>query len=272
MLRSDEKPQQASLHSRRLAISGSIIAHAVGGALIVCVFLLPHPIVSAEGPRLPPRDQIVWLATPGPGGGGGGGGDKRKLAAPARHIDEVRLSARVARKPQPEERSESPPEPLTIPAKPLDAGAESFRGVIEPVVPPVMTQGPGSGGGGGTGGGTGAGEGRGSGLGVGFGGGAGGGGYRPGSGVSSPLLLREVKPDYTIDAMRAKVQGVVVLECVVLSGGTVDDCRVVKSLDKNFGLDEQALKAAKQWRFAPGRRLGEPVAVFVTIELEFTLR
>jgi protein TonB len=81
-----------------------------------------------------------------------------------------------------------------------------------------------------------------------------------------------VKPDYTADAMRAKMQGVVLLECVVRPDGTVGDLRIVKSLDKTFGLDEQAIKAAKQWRFSPGRRLGEPVPVLVTIELTFTLR
>ncbi len=136
----------------------------------------------------------------------------------------------------------------------------------------MTTQGPGTGGGAGSGTGTGAGEGRGSGLGPGFGGGTGGGAYKPGTGVSTPQLLREVKPDYTVEAMRAKVQGVVLLECVVLPDGTVGDTRVVKSLDDVFGLDAQAIKAAKQWKFLPGRRFGEPVPVLVTIELTFTLR
>jgi TonB family protein len=46
----------------------------------------------------------------------------------------------------------------------------------------------------------------------------------------------------------------------------------VRSLDSTFGLDQEAIKAAKQWRFRPGTRFGEPVAVLVTIELTFTLR
>jgi protein TonB len=87
-----------------------------------------------------------------------------------------------------------------------------------------------------------------------------------------PQLVREVKPDYTADAMRAKVQGAVLLECVVLTDGTIGDVRIVKSLDNVFGLDEQAVKAARQWRFQPGRRFGEPVPVIVLIELTFTLR
>jgi protein TonB len=106
----------------------------------------------------------------------------------------------------------------------------------------------------------------------GSGGGTGGGVYRPGSGVSAPELVRELKPNYTLDAMRAKLQGLVVLECVVLTDGTVGDVKITKSLDKAFGLDDEAIKTVKQWRFLPGRRFGEPVPVYVTIELAFTLR
>ena len=85
-------------------------------------------------------------------------------------------------------------------------------------------------------------------------------------------MLREIKPQYTADAMRAKVQGTVLLECVVLADGSVGRVDVVRSLDPTFGLDQEAVKAAKQWRFQPGTRFGEPVAVLVTIELTFTLR
>ena len=47
---------------------------------------------------------------------------------------------------------------------------------------------------------------------------------------------------------------------------------ILRSLDAAFGLDQEAMVAARQWRFSPGRRLGEPVAVVVSIELVFTLR
>ena len=90
--------------------------------------------------------------------------------------------------------------------------------------------------------------------------------------MSIPQLVRDAKPDYTAGAMRAKVQGVVVLECVVLPDGTIGNITIVKSLDKVFGLDQEAVKAARQWRFLPGRRLGQPVPVFVTLEVVFTLR
>lgn len=46
----------------------------------------------------------------------------------------------------------------------------------------------------------------------------------------------------------------------------------MRSLDPTFGLDLQAISAVKLWKFADGTRLGEPVAVRITIELTFTLR
>ena len=96
--------------------------------------------------------------------------------------------------------------------------------------------------------------------------------FRPGNGISPPRLLREVKPQYTAEAMRAKIQGTVWLEVVVLPDGTVGDIRITKSLDPVFGLDQQAIDAARQWRFAPGTRFGEPVPVLVGLELYFNLR
>jgi protein TonB len=140
--------------------------------------------------------------------------------------------------------------------------------------PPAVdtSQGPGSGGGVGEGTGTGIGSGRGPGFGPGSGGGTGGGVYRPGNGVESPRLLRSVRPNYTGEAMRAKVQGVVRLEGVVMPDGTVGDVRVTRSLDSVFGLDQEAMKAARQFRFVPGMRFGEPVAVMVSFEIEFALR
>jgi len=96
--------------------------------------------------------------------------------------------------------------------------------------------------------------------------------FKPGGGVSLPRVLSEVKPQYTAQAMRAKVQGTVLLECVVQPDGSVGNIKVVRSLDSTFGLDQEAMKAARQWQFKPGTRFGEPVPVLVTIEIAFTLR
>ena len=130
----------------------------------------------------------------------------------------------------------------------------------------------GSGGGSGTGTGTGSGSGTGSGLGPGFGGGMGGGAYQPGAGITLPRVLREVKPQYTADAMRAKIQGSVWLQCIVMPDGSVGEVKVTKSLDPIFGLDQEAIKAARGCRFSPVMKHNEPVPVIITIELTFTLR
>jgi TonB family protein len=93
---------------------------------------------------------------------------------------------------------------------------------------------------------------------------------RPGDGVSPPILLQQVKPAYTEDAMRVGAEGDIWLECVVLADGTVDDVSVVRPLHPS--LDKNAVAAAKQWRFKAGTRNGEPVVVLVTISMSFTLK
>jgi len=89
--------------------------------------------------------------------------------------------------------------------------------------------------------------------------------------VSCPRVLHEVRPQYSRDALRAKIQGSVGLEIMVRPDGSVGDVQLVRSLDRTFCLDEQAVSAARRWRFAPGTRNGEPVSVVMTIELTFTL-
>jgi protein TonB len=99
----------------------------------------------------------------------------------------------------------------------------------------------------------------------------GGGVYRPGRAVAPPRVLVEVKPTYTSVALLKKIQGSVVLELVVRRDGTPADLRVTRSLDPG-GLDEQAMVAARQWRFEPGRLGGTPVDILVTIVLDFSIR
>ena len=162
--------------------------------------------------------------------------------------------------------SDTPPTPdLTIPVIAAQA-VQMLPGAATPIN--STSPGPGSGPGGGSGRGPG-GPGDIPGL-----GGVGGGPYTIGNGVTQPVLTREVKPSYTGEAMRAKVQGVVDMEAAVLPDGSVDPAsiRITRSLDSTFGLDQQAIIAVKQWHFRPGTFKGEPVAVRVSIELAFTLR
>jgi TonB family protein len=94
--------------------------------------------------------------------------------------------------------------------------------------------------------------------------------YRPDDSVETPKLIREVKPQYTPRAMEAKIQGAVLMECVVEPNGSVGRITVIQSLDPD--LDQQAIAALQQWLFDPGTKEGEPVPVTVVIEIRFTLK
>lgn len=94
--------------------------------------------------------------------------------------------------------------------------------------------------------------------------------FKIGDGVTSPVLIKEVKPKYTEGAMRRKVEGVVELSVVVKKDGDTGDMQVTRSLDAE--LDVQAMKAVEEWKFRPGTKDGQPVNVRVNIEMTFTLR
>jgi TonB family protein len=160
---------------------------------------------------------------------------------------------------------------IVLDAAPLSSGTLDQIGLPIGGVPSGGSTGPGSGGGVGTGTGTGIGSGRGAGLGPGSGGGIGGGVYQPGGAVTAPRVITEVKPSYTNDALRQRIQGTVVLEVIVTHEGRPSNIRIVRSLDPE-GLDLQAVDAVAQWRFEPGRLAGTPVDVLVTIMLDFWIR
>ena len=96
--------------------------------------------------------------------------------------------------------------------------------------------------------------------------------FKPGPGITMPKPIHAEKPRYTAEAMKAGIQGTVLLAAVVEKDGNVGTVEVTRSLDKMYGLDESAVDAARLWRFEPGQKDGKPVAVKVSIELTFTLR
>ena len=257
-----------------LAVSFGIHAAIVGLAVWVATRPPAGPISSDFVDRV--SNQIVWLAADGPGGGGGGGGNERPepiRKAALKGEDEITVPVQkllAVEQPKPEP-PESPVQNLIIPAQTLASADLVHVGAIEGI-PASESLGPGRNGGAGDGRDGGIGPGDGPGLGPGYGGNTGGESFRPGNGVEKPRLLHELKPQYTAPAMRAKIQGEVLLECVVQTDGTVGNIRVARSLDSVFGLDQEAIKAARQWRFAPGTRRGEPVPVLVTIAIAFALR
>ena len=96
--------------------------------------------------------------------------------------------------------------------------------------------------------------------------------YRPGNGVTLPAVVKQVKAVYTQEPMDAHIEGTVGLDVVVLADGSVGEVKVAKSLDPTYGLDEQAVKAMKQWQFKPGTKDGKAVAVRVDVVIGFTLK
>jgi TonB family protein len=271
-----------------LAVSSTVHAGLVGGAIFLTTLSLA-PVADASRSDGPPPEEthLVFIATPGPGGGGGGGGLLQPAPAPqalreGRHRVSSPLPARTPPKPirpalrTPVPEPTPPPlnsEPLPVLVAPIITAPADDRdriGVFEPTPAVAASHGPGQGGGAGSGTGTGVGPGEGSGVGPGSGGGTGGGPFRPGSGIDAPRLLHEVKAEYTDEARRRGLQGEVVMEIVVRRDGTVSDARILQRL--GGGLDERAVQAVREWRFAPATRKGSPVDVLVEVAVEFKLR
>jgi TonB family protein len=268
-----------------IAVSSAIHA-AIIGFVVLSTTLGLMETEAAISPEV--RNELmrmVFLNIPGPGGGGGGGGLRQKAPPPkAERKGERRLSSPLPERRQPEPirpvpQPIDPPKPtleheplppLVVPIATAPADGRDRVGVLEETTAQNDSRGPGTGGGAGSGSGTGLGEGEGPGVGPGSGGGTGGGPYRPGSGISPPRLLREVKPDYTEEARQRGVEGDVLLEIVVRRDGTVGEVKLLEGL--GAGLDQRAVQAVRQWRFEPARRQGAPVDVMVEVAVEFKLR
>ena len=96
--------------------------------------------------------------------------------------------------------------------------------------------------------------------------------YTPGDGVSLPTVTKQVRAQYTQEAMQNRIEGTVGLSVVVLANGTVGEVNVTESLDSIYGLDAEAVKAMKQWEFKAGMKDGKAVAVRVAVRMKFTLQ
>jgi periplasmic protein TonB len=250
------------------ALSVSLLTHAAGIVLVAVVMSRPpvsNSIAKITG-ETPSR--ITWIAQGGLKGGGRGNArlePARRAEVPGREALTVPVS-----KPALEPNKDPPKleQQLQIPAVTAMAGVQELPGIISALTPISVTD-PG---GAGAGGRLGSGPGIGPGFGPGRYGGTGGDGYEIGNGVVPPRLIREIKPGYTPEAMRARIQGMVTLQAVVLPDGSVGTARVIRSLDSTFGLDQEAVKTVKLWRFTSGTLAGRAVPVVVEIELTFTLR
>ena len=260
--------------------SGLTVSLATHGLLFLGAILVlgraPAPLPQ-KGPVV--SMPLVWTPASDAGGAqpGGGGEESTTLARQARLVGPDAITVPAAKpvrvdQVKPAERPDPPPR-LDIPAVPVESGLQEVVGAVAELRPlDLLTRGPGAGPGADGGRGPGIGGGDGSRSGERNGPGGEGDGFKPGNGVTWPRLVREVKPNYTADAMRAQVEGLVELEILVLEDGSVGRVSIVRSLDARFGLDDEAISAVRRWRFDPGRRLGKAVATRVGVELSFNLR
>jgi protein TonB len=254
--------------------TASFLFHAaVVGALLLSILHSPDvgsPPVTA--PRISAK--LVYTPELGSGGRTGGGNQSAQPARSAQVMAPRPVIAPAARPMRadnftPQPTVPDPPPAIVAPTAPLvEAGLRDVVGTLAEVRLDLDSRGAGDGIGINGGRGPGAGQGkRGPGEGS-----DDGDGVWPGNGVSWPRLVQEVKPNYTADAMRAQLQGLVELEIVVLADGSVGRVNIVRSLDSRFGLDDEAIKAVRRWRFDPARRAGKAVAARVGVELSFNLR
>jgi TonB family protein len=89
---------------------------------------------------------------------------------------------------------------------------------------------------------------------------------RVGGSIKEPRKIKHVSPIYPADALAAGVEGLVVLEAVIATDGTVKDLTVVRSVAM---LDGAAADAVRQWLFTPTQLNGAPVEVLITVSVNF---
>ena len=93
--------------------------------------------------------------------------------------------------------------------------------------------------------------------------------YRIGGDVIAPTLRYKVEPEYSEEALKARLQGAVLLYVQVNPSGKPVNMRILHSL--GLGLDEKAMEAVKTWIFEPGMRDDKAVTVEAQIEVNFRL-
>jgi periplasmic protein TonB len=87
--------------------------------------------------------------------------------------------------------------------------------------------------------------------------------------TTEPRVIHTVQPEYTKEALDAKLQGTVLLTALIGVDGIPSDIKMTRRLGK--GLDEKALECVERWRFSPGTNHGEPSPMKVKVEINFRL-
>ena len=89
------------------------------------------------------------------------------------------------------------------------------------------------------------------------------------SGTRPPVVIFKKEPPYTPEALKAQLQGAVVLSLTIGADGQGRVVTVLQSL--GLGLDQNAVAAVEQWKFRPATQNGQPVNCPATVEMDFRL-
>jgi protein TonB len=92
---------------------------------------------------------------------------------------------------------------------------------------------------------------------------------RVGGDVKAPTVINRVEPVYPEVARKARISGIVIVECIIDKSGNVTNVQVLKPLP--FGLDQAAVDAVRRWKFRPGTLNGQPVDVIFNLTVNFKL-
>lgn len=93
--------------------------------------------------------------------------------------------------------------------------------------------------------------------------------FRIGGDVPPPACLKCADPKYPGEARKAGAEGAVILWGVLTEQGRMTELQIQKAI--GMGLDEAAVEAVQNWEFRAAMRSGAPVAVYMTIEVNFHL-
>ena len=91
-----------------------------------------------------------------------------------------------------------------------------------------------------------------------------------GGNITEPVKLSGPAPVYPEAARRARIQGVVVLECTIGKTGDVQSVKVLRGLP--LGLTETAVDAVNKWKFQASTLNGKPVEVLYILTVRFNLQ
>ena len=89
------------------------------------------------------------------------------------------------------------------------------------------------------------------------------------SGGTEPKLIQRVTPRYSASARRSGIEGAVIIRAIVRKDGSVDDVRILKDLPMGLGI--AAREAVERWRFEPATYKGEPIDVYYTVTVNYSL-